>query len=96
MERNIKLVPVEEMMDHGDDSIVLKDEVVVTYHQEPDCTEDSEGDYQTITFEARNNGTARFINIKTGENGWSVADMDDLKPLFEDFIKSASIPDYNV
>lgn len=66
------------------------DDVTVTYVQTNDCTE-SEDDVQTMTLSSRNNGIARFINIKTGENGWSIDPNEDLTDIIKDFINRASI-----
>lgn len=59
--------------------------LIVDYTQPGDCAEDVEN-YQTIRLESENNGTAPFIRISMPEGGhWSVGDLDDLKPIFEDF-----------
>lgn len=58
-------------------------EVKVTYVQEPDCTEDRDGDFQEITLSTREGGGGFFLNIKT--DNWSV-DLDKgLTTLIEDF-----------
>lgn len=59
--------------------------VIVEYSQPGDCSEDSEN-FQTIRLESENNGIAPFIRISFPEAGhWSVDDLNDLKPIFEDF-----------
>ena len=69
----------------GDNEILL-DEITCTYIQEPDCTEDRNGDPQSITFSSRDGGGGKFINIKT--DGWSICGDNletDLIPLIKDF-----------
>ena len=84
MER-IKIVPWEKAK-FGDNEVVI-DEVSVTYHQDHDCTED-EDVFQNITLSTRNNGCARFINIKT-EN-WSIDPFsDDFELILKDFCERA-------
>ena len=65
---------------------VLLDEISCTYIQEPDCTEDRDGEPQSIILSSRDGGGGKFINIKT--NGWSICGdnlADDLIPLIKDF-----------
>lgn len=65
---------------------IFLDEIVCTYIQEPDCTEDRDGEPQSIILSSRDGGGGKFINIKT--NGWSICGdnlTDDLIPLIEDF-----------
>lgn len=76
-----------EETEFGEGAIVV-DDVKITYMQNGDNTE-KEDSVQTITLSTRNNGVARFINIKT--SNWSVDDINDLKVLLEDFEKRASI-----
>lgn len=70
------------------DGNVLIDEVSIEYMQQLDCTEDDER-YQTIKISTRNNGAARFLNIKTDD--WSISDEKDMVELIEDFKKRAKI-----
>ena len=79
-----------ENIDREKETQIWVDEVSVTYYQNGDCTE-SEDDYQTMTVSARNNGMARFVNINTGKNGWSVDSSDGIKMILEDFCKRAGI-----
>lgn len=58
-------------------------EVKVTYVQEPDCTEDRDGDFQEITLSTREGGGGFFLNIKT--DNWSVNLDKGLTTLIEDF-----------
>lgn len=70
-----------------DGNEVLLDRISATYMQNPDCVSD-EDDYQEITFETRDGGGGKFINIKTNEFGWSIdQNSDDLFKLIEDFKK---------
>lgn len=68
------------------DNEILLDEISCTYIQNPDCTEDRDGDPQEITLSSRDGGGGKFIHIKT--NGWSICGDDfemDLIPLIKDF-----------
>jgi hypothetical protein len=61
-------------------------EITCKYWQNPDCTEGEEADPQEIIISSRDNGVAKFINIKT--DNWSINGSnleDDLIPLLEDF-----------
>ena len=65
---------------------VFLDEISCTYIQEPDCTEDRDGEFQSITLSSRDGGGGKFIHIKT--NGWSINGdnlEEDLIPLIKDF-----------
>ena len=76
-----------------EDGEIIVDRVSVTYTQNNDSSgEDPDGrdGAQEITLTARNNGAARFVNIKT--ESWSIENTDELKALVEDFEKRASIP----
>ena len=69
-----------------EDNEILLDEITCTYIQEPDCTEDRNGDPQSIIFSSRDGGGGKFINIKT--DGWSICGDNletDLIPLIKDF-----------
>jgi hypothetical protein len=69
-----------------EDNQVFLDEISCTYIQEPDCTEDRDGEPQSITLSSRDGGGGKFIHIKT--NGWSICGdglEDDLIPLIKDF-----------
>jgi len=68
------------------DNEILLDEITCTYIQEPDCTEDRDGDPQEITLSSRDGGGGKFIYIKT--DGWSICGDNlegDLIPLIKDF-----------
>lgn len=69
---------------------VLLDEISIRYYQEPDCTEDRDGNGQEIIISSRDGGGGKFINIKT-TTGWSISDEKDLEFLIEDFKKRCGI-----
>lgn len=69
---------------------VYIDDVSVTYCQDGDCTENRD-DVQTLTVSARNNGVARFLNLKT--DNWSIDGIGELSEIIEDFKKRAGITD---
>lgn len=79
----------EDMDFNHEDGEVYFDEISVTYNQSPDCTEDQDGEVQSLTLSTRNNGMSRFINIKT--DNWSVDGVDELRSIFEDFSRRAGI-----
>lgn len=64
---------------------VLLAEATIKYWQNPDCTEDRDGDPQELIISTRDNGVAKFLNIKT-EN-WSISDTEDLEFIVNDFKK---------
>lgn len=65
---------------------VLLDEVTCKYIQEPDCTEDRDGDPQELTLSTRDGGGGKFVHIKT--EGWSIdQDSNDLMDIINDFKK---------
>lgn len=68
---------------------ILLDNITIVYNQEPDCTEDREGDGQNITISSRDGGGGKFIHIKT--EGWSTSDEEDIVSLIKDFKKRAGI-----
>lgn len=64
---------------------VFLDEVTCTYIQEPDNTEDRDGDPQELTLSTRDGGGGKYLHIKT--TGWSISDIDDLEVVINDFKK---------
>lgn len=66
-----------------EDNEVLLYEATIKYVQNPDCTEDQDGDWQELTISTRDNGVAKFLNIKT--NNWSIDDIDNLALVVNDF-----------
>lgn len=83
------ILPIEKI--NYKDWEIGVDNVSVTYVQASDCTE--EDGAQSITISTRNNGIARFLNIKTGEEGWSINNVQDLEKLIKDFKRRASYND---
>lgn len=81
----LKILPIEQMK-YTDYEIAI-DDTSITYVQTSDCTEEEGA--QSITLSTRSNGINRFLNIKTGEEGWSFCNIEDLKLIIEDFIKRA-------
>ena len=77
-----------ENADFNNDELVAVDDVCVKYMQNPDCTE-TDDEPQVIEISTRNNGVARFINIKT-EN-WSISNIDELIEIIKDFSKRAGL-----
>lgn len=68
--------------DGKDGFLVTK--VIVEYSQSGDCCEPDDKE-QIIRLEAMDNGVAPFIRISTPTGYFSIADLDDLKPIFKDF-----------
>lgn len=64
---------------------VFLDEVTCTYIQEPDNTEDRDGDPQELTLSTRDGGGGKYLHIKT--TGWSISDINDLEVVINDFKK---------
>ena len=84
----INVVPYEEatLNENGkwDDGTVVIDDISIKYLQNSDSSGDDEDEeVQELTLTARNNGIARFINIKT--DSWSIDGVDELKSIIEDF-----------
>jgi len=79
----MEIKPIEDWTksENFDGSIFI-DDANITYAQTGDCVNN---DPQAITISAINNGVARFLNIKTEENGWSFNDIEDLEKLIDDF-----------
>lgn len=73
-----------------EDNKIGIDDVSITYLQNSDCTE-NEDNVQSITISCRNNGVARFLNIKT-EN-WSLENAEEMLALLKDFEKRAGLCD---
>ena len=87
MEQKINILPFENEDRYEDDNVFV-DDVTITYCQSTDCSgDDGEETVQEITVSSRNNGCARFINLKT--DSWSISDIEDLMEIIEDFKKRA-------
>ena len=83
---NTKIVSFEN--NKYEDNEIYIDDVSITYGQVSDNSgEDSEETVQEITISTRNNGVARYMNIKT--DSWSFVDINDLKKIIDDFKKRA-------
>lgn len=70
---------------------VLLDEVVCTYLQNPDNTEDRDNGAQELIISSRDGGGGKYINFKT--KSWSITGdnlEEELLPIFEDFKKRIS------
>lgn len=65
------------------DEEILLEEATITYVQNPDCTEDKDGDWQSITISTRDNGVDKFLHIKT--DGWSLD--NNINDVLDDFKK---------
>ena len=75
---------------HFDDNVIGVDDVSITYEQNSDSSgDDGEETVQSITLSTRNNGVARFINIKT--ESWSIDDVNELIEIVNDFKKRAGL-----
>ena len=66
-----------------DDNQVLLDEATITYVQNPDCTEDRDGDWQELTLSIRDNGCDKFLNLNT--SNWSFDNTECLAAIVNDF-----------
>lgn len=69
-----------------EDNQVLLDEITCKYVQNPDCTEDREGEFQELILSSRDGGGGKFININA--NNWSISGEDnfsDLIAVLKDF-----------
>lgn len=84
----ITIVPIEDKRAYKD-NIVAFDDVSVTYIQNNDNCAESDEEVQTLTITTRNNGAARFLNIKTED--WSFEDADELIDIINDFKKRANV-----
>ena len=84
----INVVPYEEatLNENGkwEEGTVVIDDISIKYLQNSDSSgDDGDEEVQELTLTARNNGIARFINVKT--DSWSIDSVDELKSIIEDF-----------
>ena len=84
----INVVPYEEatLNENGkwEEGTVVIDDISIKYLQNSDSSgDDGDEEVQELTLTARNNGIARFVNIKT--DSWSIDSADELKAIIEDF-----------
>ena len=83
---NTKIVSFENNK-YGDEEIFI-DDVSITYGQVSDNSgKDEKETVQEITISTRNNGVARYMNIKT--DSWSFVDINEIKKIIDDFEKRA-------
>ena len=82
-----KILSVEEDGAWKDDNIMV-DDVSIKYIQGADCVSHEDQEIELFT---QNNGTARFIVLKTKR--WSISDIGDLEVLIKDFRTRAGIID---
>lgn len=89
----MKIVPIEDYdFEHpGEDGLdAAIDEVTIKYLQPMDTSGvENEDDIQELTISTRNNGCARFINIKT--NSWSIESEEEIANIIKDFRKRAEL-----
>ena len=83
-----------EDYDYKDGDVIVVDDVSITYiSYDGDCVD---REPQTLTVSTKNNGSSRFLNIKTDKEGFSISDINDLKIIIEDFNKRAGIKNENL
>lgn len=88
MSRKLKIIPFENFYIQHNENKIYVDDVSITYGQLSDSSgEDGDELGQTLTVSSRNNGCARFINIKT--NSWSFSDIEELEQIIKDFKRRA-------
>ena len=63
--------------------------VIVEYSQLGDCF-DEEDSEQILRLEAVDNGIAPFIRMSTPSGYFSISNINDLKPLIDDFYKKVN------
>lgn len=71
-----------------EDNQIMLDEITCKYIQNPDCTEDREGEFQEIILSSRDGGGGKFININT--KNWSISGdgkFEELVTVLKDFKK---------
>lgn len=84
-----KIIPIDDKEFAYESGQIGIDDVTIQYVQGNDCTEE-EG-VQTLTVSTRNNGIARFVNIKTGEEGFSIDDPEEIVEIINDFKRRAGL-----
>lgn len=62
-----------------EDNQIMLDEITCKYIQNPDCTEDRDGEFQEIILSSRDGGGGKFININT--KNWSISGDDEFEEL---------------
>lgn len=79
----MKILPVESP---SEPEVITVDDVTIKYYQEPDCVS---ADYQCLKISTANNGTERFLILKTKR--WAISDIDELIDVLKDFKIRAGI-----
>lgn len=75
------------------DNQVLLYEATMTYVQNPDCTEDRDGDWQKLIISTRDNGVDKFLNIKT--DNWSLDNAESLCDIIKDYCKRVGYENFS-
>ncbi len=83
----IKVCTVEDDGSYEDNFLTV-DDVKVTYIQSADCVSHEDA-VQEMEISTANNGTARFLILKTKR--WAISDIGDLEVLIKDFCTRAGI-----
>ena len=85
----MEIVPVESDKSWQDE-VVMVDDVKVSYIQSADCVSHEDATQELEIF-TENNGTARFIVLKTKR--WAIGEIDDIVKILKDFQSRAGIVD---
>ena len=85
----MEIVPVENHKAYADE-IVAVDDVKVQYFQTADCNSHPDA-FQHLAISTENNGTARFIVLKTSR--WAISEIDDIVKVLKDFQVRAGLFD---
>ena len=85
----MEIVPVENDKAWKDDTVTV-DGVKVEYIQSSDCVSHEDAT-QTLEIFTENNGTARFMILKTKR--WAIGEIDDIVKVLQDFKSRAGIFD---
>lgn len=83
-ERNYKGIESITLRDEvrGDDDLYIDDASVEYTQQSPNGIK-----FESLKVSTKNNGIARYLNIKTNEEGFSFSDVDELISILNDFKK---------
>lgn len=76
----MKILPVDDAV--IEDEVVAVDSVKIQYIQSADCVSDRD-EFQYLDIFTENNGTARFIVLKTKR--WAISDIDEFIRVLKDF-----------
>ena len=83
----MEVVPVENDKSYTDE-VVMVDDVKVEYVQTADCNSHPDA-CQILNISTENNGTARFIVLKTSR--WAISEIDDIVKVLKDFQTRAGL-----